>query len=78
MRQPQSTHSPGAFYELFPAEQARRLSKKIEFVYTPTHGLWLNMVEIELSYRIRLYTSEHERERKVGGVRVLPAGESLP
>jgi integrase len=30
------------------------------------------------SYRIRLYTSEHERERKVGRVRVLPAGESLP
>ena len=48
-----STHSPAAFYELFPAEQARRLSKKIEFVYTPTHGSWLNMVEIELSVLVR-------------------------
>ena len=48
-----NTHSPGAFYELFPAEQARRLSKKIEFVYTPTHGSWLNMVEIELSVLVR-------------------------
>ena len=48
-----NTHSPGAFYELLPAEQARRLSKKIEFVYTPTHGSWLNMVEIELSVLVR-------------------------
>ena len=48
-----NTHSPGAFYELFPAEQARRLSKKIEFVYAPTHGSWLNMVEIELSVLVR-------------------------
>ena len=48
-----NTHSPGAFYELFPAEQARRLSKKIEFVYTPRHGSWLNMVEIELSVLVR-------------------------
>ena len=48
-----STHSPAAFYELFPAEQARRLSKKIEFVYTPVHGSWLNMVEIELSVLVR-------------------------
>ena len=47
------THSPAAFYELFPAEQARRLSKKIEFVYTPKHGSWLNMVEIELSVLVR-------------------------
>jgi hypothetical protein len=48
-----NTHSPAAFYELFPAEQARRLSKKIEFIYTPTHGSWLNMVEIELSVLVR-------------------------
>jgi hypothetical protein len=48
-----NTHSPAAFYESFPAEQARRMSKKIEFVYTPTHGSWLNMVEIELSVLVR-------------------------
>jgi hypothetical protein len=48
-----NTHSPAAFYELFPTEQARRLSKKIEFVYTPKHGSWLNMVEIELSVLVR-------------------------
>lgn len=44
-----STHSASAFYETFPAEQARR----IEFVYTPVHGSWLNMVEIELSVLVR-------------------------
>ncbi len=48
-----NTHSPAAFYELFAAEQARRLSKKIEFVHTPVHGSWLNMVEIELSALVR-------------------------
>jgi DDE superfamily endonuclease len=48
-----NTHSPAAFYESFPPEEARRLSKRIEFVYTPTHGSWLNMVEIELSVLVR-------------------------
>jgi hypothetical protein len=48
-----NTHSPTAFYESFPPEEARRLSKKIEFAYTPTHGSWLNMVEIELSVLVR-------------------------
>jgi transposase len=48
-----NTHSPAAFYENFSAEEARRMSKKIEFVYTPKHGSWLNMVEIELSVLVR-------------------------
>jgi hypothetical protein len=48
-----STHSPAAFYEAFPPEFARLLSRKVEFVYTPTHGSWLNMVEIELSVLAR-------------------------
>ena len=48
-----NTHSPAAFYENFSAQEARRMSKKIEFVYTPTHGSWLNMVEIELSVLVR-------------------------
>ncbi len=33
-----STHTPAAFYESFPAEQARTLARRIEFVYTPVHG----------------------------------------
>ena len=44
-----STHSPAAFYESFPPEVARSLTKRIEFIYTPVHGSWLNMAEIELS-----------------------------
>src|SRR5919106_7073364 len=52
-REPQSTHSPAAFYESFSAQEASRMSKKIEFVYSPKHGSWLNMVEIELSVLVR-------------------------
>ena len=48
-----SSHSPAAFYESFPPEVARSLTKRIEFVYTPVHGSWLNMVEVELSVLVR-------------------------
>ena len=44
-----NTHQPGALYEAFPAEEARRILKKLEFHYTPKHGSWLNMAEIEFS-----------------------------
>jgi hypothetical protein len=43
-----STHSAGALYEAFPAPQARRLLRRLEFHYTPKHASWLNMVEIEI------------------------------
>jgi hypothetical protein len=46
-------HTPASFYEAFEAERARQLSRRIEFVYTPVHGSWLNMVEIELSVLVR-------------------------
>ena len=48
-----STHTAAAFYETFPAERARRLARRVEFCYTPVHGSWLNMVEIELSVLVR-------------------------
>ena len=48
-----STHSAAAFYEAFPPEKAHRLARRIEFCYTPVHGSWLNMVEIELSVLVR-------------------------
>jgi hypothetical protein len=48
-----STHTASAFYEAFPAEQARRLARRVEFVYTPVHGSWLNMAEIEISALVR-------------------------
>ena len=43
-----STHSPGALYEAFPASEAHRLLRRLEFHYTPKHASWLNMVEIEI------------------------------
>jgi hypothetical protein len=48
-----STHTAAAFYESFSAEVARKLARRIEFVYTPVHGSWLNMVEIEISVLVR-------------------------
>ena len=44
-----NTHKPASLYEAFPPEEARRILKKLEFHYTPKHGSWLNMAEIELS-----------------------------
>jgi hypothetical protein len=42
------THAASAFYETFEPEEAKRLWDRFEFVYTPKHGSWLNMAEIEL------------------------------
>lgn len=44
-----STHTPWALYNAFPAEEARRIARRLEFRHTPKHGSWLNMAEIELS-----------------------------
>ena len=48
-----NTHTPAAFYEVFAPEEARRLSERLEVHYTPKHGSWLNMAEIELSVLAR-------------------------
>lgn len=42
------THTASAFYETFTPEEAKRLWDRFEFVFTPKHGSWLNMAEIEL------------------------------
>jgi len=44
-----NTHKPASLYETFAPAEAQRLRKKLEFHYTPKHGSWLNMAEIELS-----------------------------
>jgi transposase len=44
-----NTHSIASLYETFPAEEAKRLKDKLEIHYTPKHGSWLNMAEIELN-----------------------------
>jgi transposase len=43
-----STHSAGALYQAFPACEARRVLRRLEFHYVPKHASWLNMVEIEI------------------------------
>ena len=44
-----NTHRKGSLYQTFPAAEARRITKRLEFHYTPKHGSWLNMAEIEFS-----------------------------
>jgi len=44
-----NTHKPASLYEAFAPEEARRILRKLEFHYTPKHGSWLNIAEIELS-----------------------------
>ena len=44
-----NTHGPGCLYEAFEPTQARRIAEKLEWHYTPKHGSWLNMAEIELA-----------------------------
>jgi hypothetical protein len=48
-----NTHTTAALYEAFPAEQARALARRLEIHYTPVHGSWLNVAEIELSVLAR-------------------------
>lgn len=48
-----NTHRPAALYEAFPPPEARRIAKRLEFHYTPKHGSWLNMAEIEFSVLAR-------------------------
>jgi hypothetical protein len=43
-----STHTAGALYEAFPAPEARRILRRLEFHFTPKHASWLNMAEIEI------------------------------
>ena len=66
-----NTHTPACLYEAFPPEQARRIAEKLEWHYTPKHGSWLNMAEIELSVLSRQclgrrIESAEELEREVG------------
>jgi DDE superfamily endonuclease len=44
-----NTHTPASLYEAFPPAEAKRLADKLELHYTPKHGSWLNIAEIELS-----------------------------
>jgi hypothetical protein len=48
-----NTHKTGSLYEAFPPEKARCLAERLEIRYTPKHGSWLNVAEIELSSMTR-------------------------
>jgi transposase len=48
-----STHDESALYEAFEPAEARRIARKLDFHFTPKHGSWLNMVEIEFSVMAR-------------------------
>lgn len=48
-----NTHSPASLYKAFAPSEAQRILEKLEFCYTPKHGSWLNMAEIELSVLAR-------------------------
>lgn len=52
-----NTHTPACLYERFEPAEARRLTQRFEWHYTPEHGSWLNMAEIELSILSRQCTS---------------------
>jgi hypothetical protein len=53
-----NTHTPSSFYETFEPAEARRLTEKLEIHYTPKHGSWLNIAEIELSILARQCLSD--------------------
>jgi len=48
-----NTHCIASLYKTFPAPEARRIAKKLEIHYTPKHGSWLDMAEIELNVMTR-------------------------
>ena len=48
-----NTHSPASLYKAFPPEEARRLAERFEWHYTPKHGSWLDIAEIEISVMSR-------------------------
>ena len=79
-----STHSPGALYQAFPAEQTRRVLRRLEFHYVPKHASWLNMVEIEIGVlaaqcldrridsieQLTAETTAWEQQRNAAGARI--------
>ena len=48
-----NTHAPGSLYKAFPPEEARRIRKRLDIHYTPRHGSWLDIAEVELNVLTR-------------------------
>jgi hypothetical protein len=62
-----NTHGPASFYEAFTPEEAQRLTERFDFHYTPKHGSWLNMAEIEFSV-----LSRQCLDRRIDNAETLP------
>jgi len=60
-----NTHTPASLYETFDAAEARRLTEKLQIHYTPKHGSWLNMAEIEFSALARSLAARIESREKL-------------
>lgn len=58
-----NTHTPASLYEAFPPDEALRLKERIEWHYTPKHGSWLNMAEIEIGVAQRQCLSRRLAEK---------------
>ena len=67
-----NTHNIASLYEAFPASKARRLAEKLEIHYTPKHGSWLNMAEIELSILSRQCMNDYFESREQLAERIAP------
>lgn len=67
-----NTHKPASLYEAFPPAEANHILKRLAFHYTPKHGSWLNMAEIEFSVFLRKLgyhvPDEHTLKRKVAAI----------
>ena len=61
-----NTHKAASLYKAYPAEEARRIYRKLEIHYTPKHGSWLDIAEIELNVMTRQCLS-----RRIDGIEKL-------
>ena len=71
-----NTHRTASLYETFPAAEARRVAKRLEFHYTPKHGSWLNMAEIEFSVLSRSCLKQRVPNEPASGGRSRPWSRS--
>jgi len=62
-----NTHTISSLYEAFPADEAFRLAQRLEIHFTPKHGSWLNIAEVELS----AMSSQCLGERRIGDIATL-------
>ena len=64
-----NTHHPASLYEAFEPAEARRIAERLEIHYTPKHGSWLNMAEIEIGVMARQCSDRRIPDQSVRGGR---------